>query len=56
MGTLTSPAGNARQLPELRHWCRQILGQQLAMAEQAALGELLSDIFGYHLMVLDPFC
>ncbi len=51
-----SPANNAQQLPELRLWCRQTLGQQLSIAEQAALCELLSDIFGYHLLVLDPTC
>ncbi len=56
MRSLTSPVSNARQLPELRLWCRQTLGQQLAIAEQAALRDLLSDIFGYHLMVLDPPC
>jgi len=51
-----SSADNARHLPELRLWCRQHLGQQLAAVEQAALCELLSDIFGYHLVVLDPTC
>ncbi len=43
-------------LPELRHWCRQPLGMQLAHAEQEALREALSDVFGYHLVVLDPPC
>jgi SAM-dependent methyltransferase len=51
-----SPVSNAQHLPELRLWCRQALGQQFAVAEQAALCELLSDIFGYHLVVLDPPC
>jgi len=56
MKTSTSPADNAQVLPELRLWCRQALGQRLAAAEQAALSELLSDIFGYHLVVLEPPC
>ncbi|HHH45055.1 MAG TPA: methyltransferase domain-containing protein [Gammaproteobacteria bacterium] len=56
MRTSTVSADTARQLPELRLWCRQHLGQQLAAAEQTALRELLSDIFGYHLLVLDPGC
>ncbi len=51
-----SPIRSAQHLPELRLWCRQTLGHQLAAAEQAALCELLSDIFGYHLIVLDPPC
>ena len=56
MKNSTPPANNAQILPELRHWCRRTLGQKLAVAEQDALGEVLSDIFGYHLVVLDPPC
>ncbi|HED18589.1 MAG TPA: methyltransferase domain-containing protein [Gammaproteobacteria bacterium] len=56
MKTSMPSANNAQYLPELRLWCRQALGQRLAVAEQAALSELLSDIFGYHLVVLDPPC
>jgi SAM-dependent methyltransferase len=43
-------------LHELREWCKQPLGQQLAVAEQEALCEVLSDVFGYHLVILDPCC
>ena len=43
-------------LHELREWCNQPLGQQLASAEQDVLCEVLSDVFGYHLVVLDPCC
>lgn len=48
-------AGAAR-LEGLREWCRQPLGRCLAEAEQAALCEVLCDVFGYHLVVLDPAC
>jgi len=44
------------RLQQLRQWCRQPLGQQMAEAEQGALGEVLSDVFGYHLVVIDPSC
>ena len=43
-------------LHELREWCNQPLGQQLALAEHDVLCEVLSDVFGYHLVVLDPWC
>lgn len=43
-------------LHELREWCNQPLGRQLAAAEQDLLCEVLSDVFGYHLVVLDPCC
>jgi len=52
----TSRASNPQDLPDLRLWCQRTLGHRLAIAEQAALSELLSDIFGYHLVVLDPPC
>jgi len=44
------------QLEALRDWCRQPLGRYLAEAEQAALREVLCDVFGYHLVVVDPSC
>jgi len=56
MKTPTAPVGNRRHLPGLRSWCRQPLGRQLAAAEQEALCEGLGDIFGCHLVVLDPPC
>ena len=46
------PTTSTDQLRQLRAWCRQPLGQQLAAAEQALLCEVLSDVFGYHLVVL----
>ena len=60
MGHSMSPS--ARQIParhrllSLRSWCRQPLGEALAVAEQQALCDVLGDIFGYHLVVLDPPC
>lgn len=44
------------RLLSLRAWCRQPLGEALAVAERQALCEVLGDIFGYHLVVLDPPC
>lgn len=43
-------------LRELRLWCSGALGQRLAEAEQQVLDEVLGDIFGYHLVVVDPSC
>ncbi len=43
-------------LEALREWCRQPLGRSLAEAEQAALCEVLCNVFGYHLVVIDPAC
>ncbi len=51
----TLHSGTAR-LEALREWCRQPLGCHLAEAEQAALRDVLSDVFGYHLVVMDPSC
>lgn len=50
------PADSSNQLKQLRDWCRLPLGAELARIEQAALCEVLSDVFGYHLVVLDPPC
>ncbi len=43
-------------LLELRAWCRQPLGQQLSLAEQDLLRDALGEVFGYHLVQLDPSC
>ena len=45
-----------KRLLDLRAWCNQPLGQQLTMAEQDLLREVLGDVFGYHLVQLDPSC
>lgn len=44
------------QLTALRAWCNQPLGRRLARTEQERLHEILSDVFGYHLVVIDPSC
>lgn len=49
------PTTSAR-LQALRAWCQQPLGQALSRAEQQRLCDILSDVFGYHLVVLDPAC
>ena len=46
----------SNRLEALRGWCRQPLGHHLAEAEHAALSDELSDVFGYHLVLLDPSC
>lgn len=56
MTSKSSPTLTTERLRELRAWCKQPLGRQLADAEQALLREVLSDLFGYHLVVLDPPC
>jgi SAM-dependent methyltransferase len=38
----------------LRGWYRRPLGRLLAEAELSALGKQLPNLFGYHLMVIDP--
>ncbi|MGD2138595.1 MAG: methyltransferase domain-containing protein [Gammaproteobacteria bacterium] len=38
----------------LRGWYRRPLGRLLAEAELTALGKQLPNLFGYHLMVIDP--
>jgi SAM-dependent methyltransferase len=38
----------------LRGWYRRPLGRLLAEAELSALGRQLPNLFGYHLMVIDP--
>jgi len=51
-----SPTSCRLRLQALRLWCRQPLGQALARVEQDLLCEVLSDVFGYHLVVVDPSC
>ena len=41
-------------LPELRAWFATPLGRALAAREQALLAQVLPDLFGYHLLALDP--
>jgi SAM-dependent methyltransferase len=48
-------SGSTR-LEAMRVWCRQPLGRRLAETEHAALSDELCDVFGYHLVVLDPSC
>jgi SAM-dependent methyltransferase len=50
------PSTPQLRLRALRAWCQQPLGRGLAGAEQESLCEILSDVFGYHLLVLDPSC
>ena len=38
----------------LRAWYRRSLGRQLADAEASALAAQLTNLFGYHLMIVDP--
>ena len=56
MTSKASPASSRERLRELRTWCKQPLGSKLADAEQALLHDVLSDLFGYHLVVVDPPC
>ena len=51
-----SSISSLSRLLDLRAWCKQPLGQQLTMAEQDLLREVLGDVFGYHLIQLDPSC
>ncbi len=50
------PRHRRDRLRALRAWCAGPLGRQLAAAEQALLAEVLGDVFGYHLVVVDPSC
>jgi SAM-dependent methyltransferase len=50
------PSTPQLRLQALRTWCEQPLGRGLASAEQTSLCDVLSDVFGYHLVVLDPSC
>ena len=49
-----SPQNTAAPLRELRRWYQQPVGAKLLRAEQDLLREVLSDVFGYHLVVVDP--
>lgn len=54
MSRSTQQVHAPKRLLSLRDWCRQPLGSALGAAESNALCEVLGDIFGYHLVVLDP--
>jgi len=56
MAQKSSSISSLKRLCDLRAWCRQPLGQQLTAAEQELLRDVLGDIFGYHLVQLDPAC
>jgi SAM-dependent methyltransferase len=56
MGQESDSFASRRHLQALRAWCRLPLGRALADAEQQVLCDVLSDVFGYHLVVLDPAC
>jgi len=56
MSQATRLSESRRRLHSLRAWCRLPLGRALAEAEQQVLCEVLSDVFGYHLVVVDPSC
>lgn len=56
MRAISLPPTSQLRLQALRAWCRQPLGGALARAEQELLREVLSDVFGYHLVVVDPSC
>ena len=52
----SSSIPSLNRLRDLRAWCKQPLGQQLTVAEQELLRDVLGDVFGYHLVQLDPAC
>lgn len=54
MSEVSAKSAYVAKLCELRAWCRGRLGAQLALREQDLLEEVLSDVFGYHLIVVDP--
>jgi SAM-dependent methyltransferase len=56
MRTETSPPNSLALLQGLRAWCRQPLGEALCRVEQQLLCDILSDVFGFHLVMLDPVC
>lgn len=56
MGQASDSITSRTQLQALRAWCQLPLGRALAEAEQQVLCEILSDVFGFHLVVVDPSC
>lgn len=44
------------QLMAMRRWYRQPLGSALCTVEQEMLMPVLSQVFGYHLVAIDPLC
>ncbi len=56
---MDSPRRDPRPRPtlsELRAWYRTPLGRAMAGREQEQLAQHLPDLFGYHLLALDPPC
>lgn len=49
-------SSSAERLRLLRQWFTSPLGIRLANVEQIKLNDILSDLFGYHLVVVDPPC
>lgn len=56
MGPESKIASSRERVEAFRAWCRLPLGRALAEAEQQVLRDTLSDVFGYHLVVVDPAC
>ncbi len=54
MAPRTSHPDPRQSLAELRRWYASALGQALAGEEQAVLAEHLPNLFGYHLLSIDP--
>lgn len=54
LGVMSTVLSVPSRASSLRHWYRRPLGQLLAEAELAALADQLPQLFGYHLMVVDP--
>ncbi|HHJ14823.1 MAG TPA: methyltransferase domain-containing protein [Gammaproteobacteria bacterium] len=52
----TSEGALLRREQALREWCRRPLGRALLQAERAVLDEILCNVFGYHLVVVEPGC
>ncbi len=44
------------QLMAMRRWCGQPLGSALCEVEQDILTPVLAQVFGYHLVAIDPLC
>ena len=52
--SMNKPMPLSARAQTLRAWYRRSLGQQLADVETAALAAQLTNLFGYHLVVVDP--
>ncbi len=51
---MDTTGNHSNRLQGLRDWCGKMPGSALAGVEQGALFEVLGDVFGYHLVVVDP--